>query len=103
MQEEQHPFHIVVRGVLVPKLQIENIEQEFGAKLVPDEEVDLIYALDRVLFSYRQQQHKDPDFVQLGKYPGYLFKHMTLKLNYLGLEVPGPHNKPAWFRFKKLY
>ena len=91
-----------VRGVQIPTLQIDNVEQEYGVKLVSDERPELLLALDRALQIYRlSHKNKDPDVVQLSDYPELLFKHMVLNISFMGAEIPGSYNKPAWFSFKR--
>lgn len=91
-----------VRGVRVPKQQIENIEREFGAKLVPETEGILLKKLDLTLAGYRSLHDKDPKSVVLLDYPGEMFKHMNLNVGFMGLSLEVTH-KPAWFRFKKSF
>lgn len=97
-------LYTMVRAVKVPTIQIKNVEQMYGAKLVPDEEYNTLLNLDDTLKKYRRSHDgKDPDMVALTNQPGYLYKHMVLNINFLGSEIPGSYNKPAWFRFKKGY
>jgi hypothetical protein len=93
-----------VRAVNVPTIQIKQVESQFGAKLVPDSEYNTLLNLDDTLKKYRKSHNgKDPDMVSLTNHPGELFKHMVLNIQFLGMEVPGSYNKPAWFRFRKSY
>lgn len=93
-----------VRGVKIPSIQIDQIEQEYGVKLVPDTEPNILRALDRALQIYRlRNKNQDPDVVQLSDYPEHLFKHMVLNIHFMGMEIPGAYNKPCWFRFNKTH
>lgn len=104
VNNEIKDLYVEVRGIQVPKIQIDQIEQEYGVKLVGDDEERLIYELDITLQKHRlTHQNRDPDLVALRDYPNEFFKHMVLNLNFLGLDIPGPYNKPAWFRFNKLH
>lgn len=95
-------IYTFVRGVKIPTKQIEQIEQEYGVKLVPDTEGNILRALDRTLQVYRlTHDHADPDVTQLSDFPEYLFKHMVLNIQFMGMEIPGAYNKPCWFRFNK--
>lgn len=101
MQDE---LYTMVRAVKVPTIQVKNIEFTYGAKLVTDDEYNLLLNLDDTLKKYRKSHDgKDPDMVALTSHPGELFKHMVLNINFLGSEIPGSYNKPAWFRFRKNY
>lgn len=100
--EQLNDLYTEIRGIQVPKIQVKQIEDTYGVKLVSDDEALLIQELDLTLQKHRlTHDNKDPDLVVLYNYPGELFKHMVLNINFLGLDVPGPYNKPAWFRFKK--
>lgn len=94
---------IKVRNVFIPAIQVEQIEQEFGSELVPDIEADLLIALDRTLQEFKLDKKREPDIVVLSDHPGEFFKHMVLNISFLGAEIPGAYNKPAWFRFRKQY
>lgn len=96
-------LYITVRNVEIPRFQIEEIEQKFGATLVHDFEADLIRTLDRALREYRVTYEKDPDFIAIADRPGEIFKHMTMNIQALGLTLPGAYNKPAYFRFKRMF
>lgn len=92
-----------IRGVQIPEIQVKQVEDEFGAKLVEDHEKNLLWSLDRTLEKFRLDKGRDPDFVQLLQYPGEYFKHMTFNINFLGMQVPGSYTKPAWFRMKRMF
>lgn len=99
---EENELYTFVRGVQIPTFQISNIEAEYGVKLVPDTEWQILKALDLTLQKYRlAHDNKDPDVVMLREYPDRLFKYMVLNVDFLGMSVPGPYNKPCWFWFKK--
>lgn len=99
---EDNELYTFVRGVQIPTFQISNIEAEYGVKLVPDTEWQILKALDLTLQKYRlAHDNKDPDVVMLREYPDRLFKHMVLNINFLGMTVPGSYQKPAWFSMKK--
>ena len=102
--QEQDNLYTEVRAVKVPTIQIEQIEQQFGAKLVPDTEFITLLALDEALIKYRKSHDgKDPDVIILREHPEYMYKHMVLNIQFLGTEIPGSRNKPAWFKFKKFF
>lgn len=89
---------------MIPRIQIENIQDAYGVELVQDTEYRLLRELDLSLQKYRlSHDNKDPDVVQLIDRPEFLFKHMVLNINFLGMEVPGAYNKPCWFRFSKTH
>lgn len=91
-----------VRGVKIPTVQINQIEQEFGVKLVPDTQGHILKQLDLALQRYRlEHDNSDPDMILLRDYPEYLYKHMVLNIQFMGMSIPGPYNKPCWFRFKR--
>lgn len=95
---------ILVRGINIPKFQIDQVEQQYGARLVRDNEHSLLYSLDRTLQVYRlNHNNKDPDAVVLTNWPGEFFKHMVMSINVLGMNIPGSYQKPAWFRFPKSF
>ncbi len=94
---------ISVRAVKVPKQEIDNVEQQFGAKLVPDSEYHVLLNLDHTLRKYRLEHDKDPDVILLMDDPAHFYKHMVLNINFMGMEIPGSYNKPAWFRFKRSF
>lgn len=92
---------MTVRGVKIPRSQIEEIERLYSCRHIPDEQGWLIYSLDRVLNEYYSKNNKYPEAVELLDVQGYYFRPMPLKIGFLGGEVPGPRHKPAWFRFNK--
>lgn len=104
MTQNKGDEFILVRGINIPKLEIDQVEQQYGAKLVRDGEYSLLYSLDRTLQKYRlTHDNKDPDAVVLTNWPGEFFKHMVMNIEVLGLKIPGSYQKPAWFRFPKSY
>lgn len=95
---------INVRAVKIPAIQIRQVEDEYGVKLVPDTEPEILLTLDNILQRYRlANSGKDPEYVMIAEYPEYLFKHMTLNINVMGLQLPGSQNKPCWFRTKRIF
>lgn len=99
---ENDELYTTVRGVKIPTVQIEQIEQEFGVKLVPDTEGRTLRALDLILQRHRlAHDNRDPDVVILREQPEYMYKHMVLNIQFMGMSIPGPYNKPCWFRFKR--
>ena len=102
MDEQAEVEFVSVRGVMVPKVEIENMEAEFGASLVPDSEVLIIQALDTALRSHRMSKGIDPDVVNLREDPFHWYKHANLNIiePITGTAVSARH-KPAWFRFPR--
>ena len=99
---EENNLYTMVRGVRIPTVQIDMVEQGYGVKLVTDEEPNLLKALDLTLQKHRlTHDNNDPDVILLREYPEWVFKHMVLNIEFLGTMIPGAYNKPAWFRFKK--
>ncbi len=90
-----------VRGVNIPTFQIKQVEGQYGVKLVPDEEYNILLNLDLSLKKYREERGKDPDLIMLADQPEFYYKHMVLNIHLLGMELPGSTKKPAWFRFKR--
>jgi len=96
-------LYVNVRAVKVPKIQIDQIEQQFGAKLVSDAEYHTLLSLDATLKQYKLEKGREPDMVMLSDQPNYYYKHMVLNINFLGMEIPASDKKPAWFRFKRQF
>ncbi len=94
---------ISVRNIQINAKDVDDVESEYGAELVPDSESDLLRTLDLTLQKYRLANKKDPDIVILTDHTGEFFKHMVLNIDFLGASIPGAYNKPAWFRFRKQY
>lgn len=91
-----------VRAVNIPTIQIKQIEDEYGVKLVPDTQPELLLALDAVLLRYMlTHNNKLPDAVQLMENQEYLYRPMVLNMNFMGMEIPGSYRKPSWWQFKK--
>jgi hypothetical protein len=93
---------IQVRGINIPKHEVESVEQRFGAKLVSDDEPYLLVTLDTVLAKYKLENGREPDMVDLHTHPGEWFKHMPLTVDFMNQKLDVTH-KPAWFRFKKIF
>lgn len=103
-QERINDLYIKVRGVNIPRIQIDQIEGQYGAKLVPDEEWRTLLLLDKALKAFRiSNENKDPEFVVLADHPEFRYKHMVLRLNFLGMEIPGSMHKPAWFYWRRSF
>lgn len=100
---EENELYTLVRGIKVPTIQIKQIEEQFGVKLVSDdyENANIIYTLDRTLAQYRLENKRDPDLILLTDTPDVYYKHMVMNLNFLGMEVPGSYTKPAWFKLPR--
>lgn len=103
MSEVFKSDYVIVRGVNVPKADIERMEQDFGATLVGDHEVIVIAALDMALKRFRDTHGRDPERVNLREDPFHWYKHAPINLAVMaGLTVPVTH-KPAWFRWPRLF
>ena len=97
-------LYTLERGVKIPTIQIRQVEDEYGVKLVGDESPKTLLALDLALDTYKMSHdNKEPDVIMLPDYPEKLFKHMVLNIQFLGMEIPGSSKKPAWFWFKKTH
>ena len=95
-------IYTMVRGVNIPTVQIDMVEQEYGVKLVPDKDWKILRALDLTLQKYRLgHENREPDVVMLSDYPDKIFKHMVLNINFMGMTIPGAYNKPSWFWLRK--
>lgn len=94
-----------MRGIAVPKREIELVESMYGAKLIREdtnENKALILRLDRMLEMLKIKLGQDPEMLTLTSEPGKYFKHMPLSttIDSLRVQIPG---KPAWFVFNRGY
>lgn len=97
--------HVMVRGLAVPKDQLDIVEQMYGAKYI-DETTrasrELILRLDAELAKFTKAHGHEPEFITFVDIPHAYFKHMPINHNLAGYNVP-INTKPAWFRFKRVY
>lgn len=95
---------VVVRGVRVPAAQIKELEDKFGASLVPDSEWLIIKALDLALKRYRAEHGRDPELMNLREDIFSWYKHAPLSIEDPVFHALLPaRTKPAWFRLPRIY
>lgn len=102
--EERVPEgYMMVRGLAVPKEQIDAVEQMYGAKYIDETTIQnraLIARLDEELHKFILANGFEPEFVQFVDIPSTFFKHMPLTSALSNIRVP-INNKPAWFKFTR--
>ena len=97
--------HIMVRGLAIPKSQIDAVEQLYNAEYIDETKIQdraLIARLDQELAKYTEANGSEPEFVKFIDIPDCYFKHMHLTHNLQGFKIP-LQVKPAWFRFKRKF
>ena len=98
--------YIMVRGLAVPKDQLDAVEQMYGAKYIDETTLQnrvLIQRLDDELARFvKANEGMEPEFITFVDIPHTYFKHMPINHNLAGFNVP-INTKPAWFQFKRVY
>ena len=82
---------------MVPKERLDEIEQELGARVVPNHEADLLTALDRFMAEYflKNGLRYPPNRTVVINTDRYVFRNFEL----FGLEAGGI--KKMWFRSRR--
>ena len=103
-QEKTNDLYVKVRGINIPRFQVTQIEEEHGAKIVPDEDWRTLLYLDAALKKFRtNNENRDPEFIILADRPGFRYKHMVMNINFLGMTIPSSYTKPAWFYWSRKF
>ena len=90
---------IFLRGNAFNKLEIDEIEQQIGGKVVKDSENLLILNLDYELFQYRKKNNINPNVIMINTYPEYVFVFIVPRLPVK--DVNPFINNPIWFKIKR--
>jgi hypothetical protein len=104
VKNESDQTFILVRGVHVPKTQVEQYEAEYEAELVDDAaEWRLVAALDKAYTEHRMAKGVPPERVTIAAIDPFIefIPHVLQVQEPVTKAMVRVSHKPAWFRRKR--
>lgn len=87
---------VMIRGYPRKVEYIREIEQRYGAKLLPDSRADLIALLDKQVIIAKQKTGEWPEYMVLEREPMTWFIPIPYEIEFCSLPLI-MYQKPAWF------